>query len=97
MQPFPWVTDDPEIMKLLMQKLLTVRVRPYYMFQSGPVKSTGHFKTSTERGLEIIHALRSSSSGLCVPHFVADMPHTDGKLALLPEKRVKVKGLRSKG
>ncbi|MCJ7746904.1 MAG: lysine 2,3-aminomutase, partial [Desulfobacterales bacterium] len=35
------VNDDPEVMKKLMQKLLTIRVRPYYIHQTDLVKGTG--------------------------------------------------------
>jgi len=79
------VNDDPEIMKRLMQKLLTIRVKPYYLFQADLVKGTSHFRTSVKRGLEIIHSLRGFTSGLCVPHYVIDTPLGGGKIALLPD------------
>ena len=48
------VNDDPETMKRLMQKLLTIRVRPYYIHQMDLVKGTGHFRADVKRGIEIM-------------------------------------------
>jgi lysine 2,3-aminomutase len=44
-----------------------------------------HFRTTVEKGLEIIKALRGWTSGLAVPHFVIDAPGGGGKVPLLPE------------
>lgn len=79
------VNDDPEVMKELMRKLLKNRVRPYYLYQCDVVAGAEHFRTSIEKGLEIIQALRGWTSGLAVPHFVIDTPGGGGKVPLLPE------------
>jgi lysine 2,3-aminomutase len=79
------VNDEPHIMKELMQKLLRARVRPYYIYQADVVAGGEHFRTSLERGLEIMRALRGWTSGLGVPHFVIDAPGGGGKIPILPE------------
>jgi lysine 2,3-aminomutase len=79
------VNDDPAIMKTLMQRLLAARVRPYYIYQCDQVAGAEHFRTTVEKGLEIIKALRGWTSGLAVPHFVIDAPGGGGKIPLLPE------------
>ena len=79
------VNDDPAVMKQLMQKLIKARVRPYYIYQADVVAGGEHFRTSVQKGLEIIRALRGWTSGLCVPHFVIDAPGGGGKIPLLPE------------
>ncbi|HTH66204.1 MAG TPA: KamA family radical SAM protein [Gemmatimonadales bacterium] len=79
------VNDDPGVMKRLMLKLLAARVRPYYIYQCDQVAGAEHFRTSVEKGLEIIRALRGWTSGLAVPHFVIDAPGGGGKIPLLPE------------
>ncbi|MDD5012113.1 MAG: KamA family radical SAM protein [Candidatus Nanoarchaeia archaeon] len=79
------VNDNPEIMKELMQRLISIRVRPYYIYQCDPVRGANHFRTRVEKGLEIYKALRGHTSGLCVPHFVIDAPGGGGKIPLLPE------------
>ncbi len=79
------VNDNPETMKKLMQGLINMRVRPYYIYQCDPVKGANHFRTRVEKGLEIIKGIRGYTSGLCVPHFVIDAPGGGGKIPLLPE------------
>ncbi len=79
------VNDDPAVMKRLMQKLLAIRVRPYYIFQADMVKGTNHFRTSVEEGIEIMRALRGHTSGLGVPAYVIDAPGGGGKIPILPD------------
>lgn len=79
------VNDDPEIMKELMQKLVKNRVRPYYLYMCDPVAGAEHFRSSLEKGLEIMKALRGWTSGLAVPYFVIDAPGGGGKIPVLPQ------------
>src|SRR2546426_8334233 len=72
-------------MKPLKQKLLAALVRPYYIYMCDQVAGAEHFRTTVEKGLEIIRALRGWTSGLAVPHFVIDAPGGGGKIPLLPE------------
>jgi lysine 2,3-aminomutase len=78
------INDDPEVMKRLMQKLLSIRVRPYYIYQADLVQGTEHFRTTVEEGLEVIRALRGYTSGMAVPAYVIDAPGGGGKIPLLP-------------
>ncbi len=78
------VNDRPEIMKKLVQKLLSIRVKPYYIYQMDLVKGTNHFRTSIDTGLDIIKALRGYTSGLAVPHYVVDTPNGGGKISIKP-------------
>lgn len=79
------VNDDPGVMKRLMQRLLTIRVRPYYIHQMDLVRGTGHFRTSVAKGVEIMEALRGHTSGLATPYYVIDLPGGKGKVPVLPE------------
>lgn len=79
------INDEPDVMKELMHSLLKIRVRPYYLYQCDPVPGSEHFRTSVEKGLEIIHSLRGFTSGYAVPHYVVDAPGGGGKIPLLPE------------
>ena len=79
------VNDDSGIIMRLMQKLVTIRVRPYYLFQADPARGTAHFWTPLNRGLEIMASLQGHTSGLCVPHFAVDLLGGGGKIPLLPE------------
>jgi len=79
------VNDNAAVMQQLMQKLLCIRVKPYYIHQMDLARGTGHFRTSLAKGLSIMQALRGHTSGMCVPHFVIDLPGGGGKIPLLPE------------
>jgi len=86
------VNDDPETMKRLMQGLLRIRVRPYYIYQCDPIPGSRHFRTPVEKGLEIIEALRGHTTGYAVPHFVIDGPGGGGKIPLSPNYVVRREG-----
>ena len=79
------VNDNLEVMKELMQKLLTIRVRPYYLHHMDLVKGTSHFRTSVEQGLKIMAGLRGYTSGMAIPYYVIDLPGGKGKVPILPE------------
>ena len=79
------VNDNLLIIRELMQKLLTIRVRPYYLFQADQAKGTSHFWTPLSRGLDIIAGLQGHTSGLCVPHYAIDLPGGGGKVPFVPE------------
>lgn len=79
------VNDNPEIIKKLMQRLLLIRVKPYYIFQGDMTRGTDHFRTPIRQGLAIMQTLIGHSSGLAVPRFAIDLPGGFGKVPLLPE------------
>ena len=78
------INDSPEIMKQLLHKLLTVRVRPYYIYQCDLSMGISHFRTTVARGMEIMESLRGHTSGLAVPTFVVDAPGGGGKIPVMP-------------
>lgn len=79
------VNDDPAVMTHLMQRLLAIRVRPYYIHQMDLVRGTGHFRTKVATGLEIVGALRGHTSGMATPYFVIDAAGGKGKIPLVPD------------
>jgi len=79
------INDNVETMKQLMQNLMKMRVRPYYLYQCDPISGSAHFRTPVEKGLEIIKGLRGYISGYAVPNYVIDAPGGGGKIQLLPE------------
>jgi len=76
------VNDDVNVMKNLMHKLLTMRVRPYYLYQCDPISGSAHFRTTVKKGLEIIEGLRGHTTGYAVPTYVIDAPGGGGKIPL---------------
>ncbi|MBL8782427.1 MAG: KamA family radical SAM protein [Alphaproteobacteria bacterium] len=79
------VNDDAEVMKQLMHSLLTMRIKPYYLYQCDPIKGSGHFRTPVHKGIEIIQALRGHTTGYACPMFVVDAPGGGGKIMLGPD------------
>jgi len=78
------INDDPIIIKDLLYKLLRIRVKPYYLFQTDMTKGTDHFRVPVEKGLEIMQSLIGHVSGMAVPTFAVDAPGGGGKIPLLP-------------
>jgi len=79
------VNDDENVMKQLMQGLLKIRVKPYYLYQCDPISGSAHFRTPVTRGVELIRSLRGFTSGYAVPTFVIDAPNGGGKIPLAPD------------
>jgi lysine 2,3-aminomutase len=79
------INDDVPTMKALMHGLLKIRVRPYYIYACDLVPGTSHFRTTVNKGLQIISGLRGWTTGYAVPQFVVDAPGGGGKIPLLPE------------
>jgi len=67
-----------------MQRLLLMRVRPYYLYQCDPISGSAHFRTSIQTGLDIIEGLRGHTTGYGVPTYVVDAPGGGGKIPLQP-------------
>ncbi|MFA5480160.1 MAG: lysine 2,3-aminomutase, partial [Candidatus Muiribacteriota bacterium] len=78
------VNDCPRIMKKLVQELLMIRVKPYYIYQCDLSKGISHFRTSVAKGIEIIENLRGHTTGMAVPTFVVDAPGGGGKIPVMP-------------
>jgi lysine 2,3-aminomutase len=79
------INDCPHIIKDLMHALLRSRVRPYYLYQCDLSQGISHFRTSINKGLEIIEHLRGHTSGLAVPTFCLDAPGGAGKVPIMPQ------------
>jgi len=78
------INDKPTIMKRLVQELLKIRVRPYYIYQCDLAMGTEHFRTSIATGIQIIEKLRGHTTGYAVPTYVVDAPGGGGKIPVEP-------------
>lgn len=78
------VNNDKYIMRKLNQLLLTLRVRPYYIFHAKHVLGTEHFVCSVDEGIEIMEYLRGYTSGLAIPSYIINAPGGKGKTPILP-------------
>ncbi len=81
------INDDPSTMKALNERLVRMRVRPYYLYQAQLIGGTGHLRVPIEVGMHIMRELRGRTSGFAIPTYVLDTPH--GKV---PLNRSYVKG-----
>jgi len=79
------VNDCPVLMKRLVQDLLAIRVKPYYLYQCDLSRGIAHFRTTVSKGIEIIENLRGHTSGIAVPTFVIDAPGGGGKIPVMPD------------
>jgi lysine 2,3-aminomutase len=78
------VNDCMHVMKKLVNDLVKIRVRPYYIYQCDLSNGIEHFRTPVSKGIEIIEGLRGHTSGYCVPTFVVDAPGGGGKTPVMP-------------
>ena len=78
------VNDCVPTMKKLVQQLVKMRVRPYYIYQCDLSMGLEHFRTPVSKGIEIIENLRGHTSGYAVPTFVVDAPGGGGKTPVMP-------------
>ncbi len=78
------VNDNVHIQRQLVQDLVRIRVRPYYLYQCDLVEGAGHFRTPVAKGIEIMEGLRGHTSGYAVPQYIIDAPGGGGKIPVSP-------------
>jgi lysine 2,3-aminomutase len=78
------VNDCAHVQRKLVQDLVRLRVRPYYLYICDLGEGIGHFRTPVSKGIEIIEGLRGHTSGFAVPTFVVDAPGGGGKIPVMP-------------
>jgi len=79
------VNDAPEVIRELVYRLIRIRVKPYYLFQTDLTKGTSHFRTTIGTGLNIMRQLIGHVSGMAVPVYALDAPGGGGKIPLTPD------------
>ncbi len=67
------VNDNAEAMHDLLELFLAVGIVPYYLFHCMPVVGTKHFRTSVQKGIDILRDL-SPYSGTTALHYVYVTP-----------------------
>lgn len=76
------INDNESVLRNLWTELLRLRVKPYYLFHSDPVKGLRHFVVPIKRGLEIMKNLYDRMSGLAIPHYCFNVPNGGGHILL---------------
>jgi len=77
------INDCPIIQKKLVNELVKIRTRPYYIYQCDLSQGISHFRTSVAKGIEIIENLRGHISGFKVPTYIIDTLG-GGKIPVFP-------------
>jgi len=67
------VNDTVEAQAELNERLINLRVQPYYLHQLDRVAGAAHFAVPVERGLEIVTELRRRFPGYAVPLYVEEV------------------------
>lgn len=86
------INDHAQTLIDLFYGLLEINVKPYYLLQCDPVRGSEHFRTSVEKGIELIRSLHGNISGLAVPQYVIDAPGGGGKVPLLGTEQLRREG-----
>jgi EF-P beta-lysylation protein EpmB len=68
------VNDSVEAQAGLCERLVDLRVLPYYLHQLDRVAGAAHFAVPVETGREIVEGLRARLPGYAVPRFVVESP-----------------------
>src|SRR5690606_13898614 len=68
------INDDPDVLAELCERLIDLRVMPYYLHQLDPVLGAAHFLVAEAKGREIVEALRRRLPGYALPRWVREVP-----------------------
>lgn len=79
------INDCVHVMRQLVNGLVWIKVRPYYIYQCDLTRGIAHFRTCVSKGIEICESLRGHTSGFCVPTFVVDALGGGGKIPVMPD------------
>jgi len=66
------VNDRVEVLAELCERLVNLRVMPYYLHQLDRVAGAAHFEVPEETGVELVRQLRARLPGYAVPRYVRE-------------------------
>jgi EF-P beta-lysylation protein EpmB len=79
------VNDDLETLVALSERLVDLRVMPYYLHQLDRVRGAAHFEVPVWRGQELIEELQARLPGYAVPRYVCEQAASPSKTQLMPD------------
>jgi EF-P beta-lysylation protein EpmB len=79
------VNDDADTQVELCERLIELRVRPYYLHQLDRVRGAAHFEVPVRRGLALYEQMRRRLPGYALPAYVREVPGAAGKLPVTLE------------
>jgi L-lysine 2,3-aminomutase len=77
------INDSVEAQMALSERLIELRVMPYYLHQLDRVAGAAHFEVPVAKGRQIVEQLRSGLPGYAVPRFVQEVAGAVSKLDLV--------------
>jgi EF-P beta-lysylation protein EpmB len=77
------INNSVEAQAALSERLIDLRVLPYYLHQLDRVSGAAHFEVPVERGRQIIEELRSRLPGYAVPRYVQEVAGAANKIDLV--------------
>lgn len=83
------VNNNVTTLRSLYRKLVASKVRPYYFHHLDRFRGAGHFSAAIEEGIGLLNGLRGCISGMCIPHYVFDLPYGGGKVPLTRDTLLK--------
>jgi EF-P beta-lysylation protein EpmB len=76
------VNDSVEAQAALCERLVNLRVLPYYLHQLDRVTGAAHFEVPIEKGQQIVSQLKERLPGYAVPRYVQEVAGADSKIEL---------------
>ena len=68
------VNDRADVLAELCERLVDLRVMPYYLHQLDAVAGAAHFEVAVARGVALVEELRRRLPGYAVPRYVRETP-----------------------
>lgn len=78
------VNNDAAVLEQLFRRLVTLKVKPYYLHHPDKAPGTAHFRLPLAEGQQIMRQLRARLSGIAQPVYMLDIPGGYGKIPVTP-------------
>lgn len=76
------VNDSASVLVELSQRLVDLRVIPYYLHQLDRVRGTAHFEVPVARGMLLVEEMKKHLPGYAVPRYVREVAGDESKRVL---------------
>jgi KamA family protein len=77
------VNDNADVLAELCERLINLRVMPYYLHQLDRVQGAAHFEVPIERGRELVRQLEARLPGYAVPKYVQEIAGAEHKIGVI--------------
>lgn len=86
------INDTHNQLAELFYNLVALNIKPYYLLQCDPIRGSKHFRTSIEKGINLIQSLHGTISGIAIPQYIIDAPGGGGKVPILSKDQIRRDG-----